>query len=98
MSKIESKIEAVDLQLKTIDGKLKIFGTMNVEFTCLDCNGLCSIPVKYDGNISEDEYNCPHCEKEYLVRNTIFLKPEIDDDAALYKRMKPVIEKIKDGG
>jgi len=95
--RIEVKVNNIDIQLKTIEGKIKTIGEIVLSFHCNECHGLCKPILRYNGEHPEPKYNCEYCGEEYLIDNRISIIPHIGgrEEVKLNDKMKPVINKIR---
>lgn len=97
MTRIEVEVNNTNIQLKTIEGKMKAFGEIALSFHCTECHGLCKPTLKYDGKHPEPKYNCEHCGEKYLIENTISVIPRIGgkEEVELHDKTKSIINKRK---
>lgn len=97
--RIKLEVEDVDIQLKTLERNLTVFGKIVLSFYCQKCHQPCKSILRYERGNPKPTYNnyCGQCGETYLITNTISISPEIQgrEGVKLDRQMKPIIERIK---
>ncbi len=93
---IETRIEDIDVQLKTVEGKLKAFGKIELSFYCENCHIQCRPVLEYNEEHPSPDYKCK-CGAEYEITSEIRFNPHIGgkEEVELTKRAQPIINRIK---